>query len=91
VRRALVVIGLFVGALLASWFAFLAAGLPPLDSLFEVVSALGTVGLSAGLARPELPAALKGVLCLDMLLGRLEILAVLVALSPRTWLGRRAV
>ena len=69
---------------------FLVAGYAPLDALFEVVSALGTVGLSAGIVGPELPAALKGVLCIDMLLGRLEIIAILVLLSPGTWFGRRA-
>jgi trk system potassium uptake protein TrkH len=29
------------------------------------------------------------VLCFDMLLGRVEILALLVLLYPGTWLGRR--
>jgi trk system potassium uptake protein TrkH len=90
VQRALVVIGAFLAAALASWFAFLLAEYPALDALFEVVSALGTVGLSAGIVGPELPAALKGVLCIDMLLGRLEIIAILVLLSPGTWFGRRA-
>jgi trk system potassium uptake protein TrkH len=68
---------------------FAACGCDPLNSLFEVVSALGTVGLSAGISRPDLPTALKHVLCADMLLGRLEIIAWLVLLYPRTWLGRR--
>ncbi len=90
VQRALMVIALFFAATSLSWLAFLAAGERPLDSLFEVVSALGTVGLSSGISRPELHAALKGVLCLDMLLGRLEIVPVLVVLAPRTWLGRKA-
>ena len=53
-----------------------------------MVSATGTVGLSVGIARPELEPLLKGVLCADMYLGRLEIFALLVALAPRTWLGR---
>jgi trk system potassium uptake protein TrkH len=38
---------------------------------------------------PGLPPALKLLLCADMLLGRLEVLALLVLVSPRTWLGRR--
>lgn len=83
------VILLFLGVLTASWLAFLAYGYEPLDALFEVTSATGTVGLSVGISRPELEPFLKGVLCLDMLLGRLEVFAVLVALSPRTWIGRR--
>jgi trk system potassium uptake protein TrkH len=88
-RGALVLILLFVAVVAASWLAFLAAGYDPLDSLFEVVSATGTVGLSTGITSPELPAGLKAVLAADMLLGRLEIVAWLVLLYPRTWLGRR--
>jgi len=32
---------------------------------------------------------LKGILCVDMLIGRLEILAWLVMVFPGTWIGRR--
>ena len=53
------------------------------------VSATGTVGLSAGITSPALPALLKGVLCIDMLMGRLEIIAWLVLIYPGTWFGRR--
>lgn len=89
VQTALVVAAAFASAVALSWLPFLAAGLPPLDALFEVVSALGTVGLSTGVAGPDLAPGLKAVLCADMLLGRLEIVAVLVVLAPRTWIGRR--
>jgi len=81
---------LFGGVVVVSWLPFLAAGYEPMPALFEVASAVGTVGLSAGVARPELAPALKAVLCVDMLLGRLEVFALLVALAPRTWIGRRA-
>jgi trk system potassium uptake protein TrkH len=87
--RALFFILLFVAAIVVSWLPFLWLGHDPLDALFEVVSALGTVGLSTGIANPDLHPLLKGVLCVDMLLGRLEIVAVLVLLVPRTWFGRR--
>lgn len=87
--RALLVIALFAGVVVISWLIFLAHGYPALDSLFEVVSATGTVGLSAGVSGPGLPAALKLVLCLDMLAGRLEIVALLVALYPASWIGNR--
>jgi trk system potassium uptake protein TrkH len=90
IQRACVVLLLFPCVIALSWIPFLALGHDPLDSLFEVASATGTVGLSAGIARPHLAPALKGVLCLDMWLGRLEIVAILVLFSPRTWLGRRA-
>jgi len=59
-----------------------------LDALFEVVSATATVGLSSGITQTELQPALKLVLCFDMLAGRLEIIALLVCLYPKTWFGR---
>lgn len=85
----LILVMLFLGVIGLSWLAFLAAGHPPLGALFDVVSATGTVGLSTGVAGPDLSAGLKWILCLDMLMGRLEILAVLVLLAPGTWFGRR--
>jgi len=90
IGEAVTIVALFVGTVLVSWLAFVVAGYDPLDSLFEVTSATGTVGLSTGITAPDLPAALKLVLCADMLLGRLELIALFVLLSPRTWLrGRR--
>ncbi len=71
------------------WLAFLAYGHEPLASLFDVVSALGTVGLSAGVTGPELEAPLKLVLCTGMLLGRLEVFALLILVFPVTWIGRK--
>jgi trk system potassium uptake protein TrkH len=84
------IVACFVVVTVVSWFAFLLHGHDAIDALFEVVSATGTVGLTTGLASPSLAPALKLVLCADMWMGRLEILAVLVLLSRRTWIGRRA-
>jgi len=89
IRQALLYILLFLGVMVVSWFPFLAFGYDPLDALFEVVSATGTVGLSTGVTGPGLPVLLKGVLCVDMLMGRLEVLAWLVIFNPRTWIGKR--
>lgn len=86
-RSSLVVLGLFVGTVLVSWLAFVAAGHDGIDSLFEVVSATGTVGLSSGITAPDLAAPLKIVLCVDMWLGRLELIPVVVLLYPGTWFG----
>lgn len=84
-----IVVAFGVAALL-SWLPFLLAGVEPLAALFDVVSALATCGLSAGVIGPDLSPFLKLVLCLDMLLGRLEIVALLILVYPRTWLGRRS-
>jgi trk system potassium uptake protein TrkH len=85
----LLVVALYLVAIGLSWLAFLPYAYDPLDALFEVVSATGTVGLSTGITSSTLPVPLQAVLCADMLLGRLEILAVLVFLAPGTWIGRR--
>ena len=87
--RAMQLILLFIGIILLSWLPFVIMGYDPLDALFEVVSACGTVGLSSGIARPELEPFLKGVLCFDMIAGRVEIVALLIVLYPRNWIGRR--
>jgi len=87
--RALQLILLFIGVIFISWLPFVVMGYDPLNSLFEVVSACGTVGLSTGITRPELEPVLKAVLCFDMLAGRLEIVALLVVFYPRNWIGRR--
>lgn len=88
-ERALTTILFFVLVIVISWLSFVAMGYDTLNSLFEVVSATGTVGLSTGVTSPALPAFLKGILCVDMIMGRLEVVAILILLYPRTWLGRR--
>jgi len=88
--RALLVIVLFLLTVAFSWLPFLALGHAPLEALFEVVSAVGTVGLSSGVTAPDLDPVLKRVLIADMLLGRVEFVALLVLLYPRTWIGKRA-
>jgi trk system potassium uptake protein TrkH len=89
IGEALVVALLFLVLIVLSWFVFLAMGENPLDSLFEVVSATGTVGLSTGICRPELATPLKLVLCVDMFMGRLEVFAWLVVMHRGTWIGKR--
>ena len=90
IERALLLILLFLIIIIISWLIFLACEQDPLQSLFEVASAVGTVGLSSGLTSHELTPLLKSVLCVDMLSGRVEIIALLVVLYPGTWLGKRA-
>lgn len=80
----------FGAVVLLSWIPFLILGYDPLNALFDIVSATSTTGLSAGITQTDLPAFLKGVLCFDMLAGRLEVIALLVLLYPGTWFGTRA-
>ena len=88
-REASVYVTMWLLVVGSSWFVFLLLAYNPLDSLFEVVSATGTVGLSTGITGSHLPTPLKGVLCADMLMGRLEIVAFIVLFYPRTWIGKR--
>ncbi|MGW8194327.1 MAG: TrkH family potassium uptake protein [Desulforhopalus sp.] len=89
IYNAVSIIVLFPIIIILSWLPFLVMGYAPLDSLFEVVSALGTAGISAGITSTELPVLLKGILGADMLLGRLEIIVWLIAFYPGTWFGLR--
>lgn len=89
IQEAVILLGLFMLVNFLSWVPFVVHGYDPVDSLFEVISATGTVGLSSGITQSGLPGHLKGILCADMLLGRLEIVAWLIFLYPRTWIGRR--
>ena len=86
---ATILISLYTLTVCSSWLCFVSMGYPAVDALFEVSSALGTVGLSTGITSAELPVFLKAVLGIDMLLGRLEIFPWLVVLYPPTWLGQR--
>ncbi|WGV24701.1 TrkH family potassium uptake protein [Halotia branconii] len=59
-----------------------------IDVLFEAASALGSVGLSAGITSPDLHWLGKLTLILLMWMGRLEIVPVLVLFSSLVNLGR---
>ncbi|HEY0634314.1 MAG TPA: potassium transporter TrkG [Gammaproteobacteria bacterium] len=87
--RALLLILLFALVVGVSWLLFVSYGYAPLDALLEVTSATATVGLSTGITSHDMPPLLKTVLALDMLLGRLEIVALLVLCYPPTWFGKR--
>lgn len=73
-----------VAALVALYLATYAAGVTVLmldgldmaSAAFEYASALGTVGLSVGFTRPEMPVASKVAEILGMWLGRLEFVAI---------------
>lgn len=71
------------------WIAFLLGGHAPLPSLFDIVSAVSTVGLTTGVVGPELSDPLKVMVILGMLLGRLEFFGVIMLFLPQTWIRRR--
>ncbi len=54
-----------------------------IDSLFEVTSAFATAGLSAGIVSISLPLGLKWLLIILMVLGRIEVVPLLITLGLR--------
>lgn len=83
IRQALTVALLAVGAVVASTFAILQlSAVSTEDALFEVVSALATVGLSTGITA-DLPTAAQLVLTLLMFVGRLGPITLVSALAVR--------
>ncbi len=83
------VIALYVFFIFIGWAVFVGHGLDPLESLFEVTSAAGTVGLSSGIVTPGLAPGLKVTLILLMWAGRLEFLPLLVWACSLAMMGRR--
>jgi trk system potassium uptake protein TrkH len=69
---------LYFGVLLICTICFLAYGYGFSESLFEISSALGNVGLTTGITKPDMPQPLIWVQIIAMFLGRLEIFTVLV-------------
>ncbi len=67
--------------ILLSALIFSLSGFPLIDSFFETTSAFSTVGISTGIAGAALPSGLKILLGLVMLVGRVEIITILVAFS----------
>lgn len=76
---------LFLAVHFISILAIAADGVPLIDAAFDVVSAVSTVGLSAGVAGPEASDFTTAVLILNMWLGRLEVLAVVILFNPWFW------
>ncbi|MDH4539568.1 potassium transporter TrkG [Sulfitobacter faviae] len=56
-----------------------------MPALFDTISALSTVGLSTGAVGADMPGDLKLSVAFAMWLGRLEFIAVLALLLPRSW------
>jgi Trk-type K+ transport system membrane component len=52
------------------------------DALFEVGSALTTNGISMGATTVSMPIIYKWLLIVAMIIGRIEIIPILIALSP---------
>jgi trk system potassium uptake protein len=79
----LVVIILGVVIIIGSAFAFMGYGFSMVDSIFNMTSTLSNTGLYVGAAASALPAVLKLILTVLMIVGRIGLIALLVALFPK--------
>ncbi len=76
--------------LLSGWLVLAAYGYDPLNSLYEIASAQGNVGLSMGITSPEMPDTAKIIMVFNMWVGRLEIIPVLILLRAGLEFLKRA-
>ncbi len=67
--------------LFASWLVLMQCGYGGVDSIFEVASAQGNVGLSTGIVTSTMPPLPEIFLIINMWVGRIEIIPVLVLLK----------
>lgn len=81
-RAAAIATVMLAAVFVATAALLLTQSVPPRDLLFEVVSALATVGLSTG-ATAELDGVGRGVIMACMFLGRVGILTLLMFLGGR--------
>jgi trk system potassium uptake protein TrkH len=63
---------IIIGTFVLSFYGF---GIK--ESLFEVISAQGNVGVSIGIIQPDMPLVSKIMLIINMWVGRLEIIPIL--------------
>ncbi|MDI6757396.1 MAG: potassium transporter TrkG [Endomicrobiia bacterium] len=84
VRKSGAYVMLGIAALVISYltFSFVEPALEPLQGMFEIVSAFGTVGLSAGIT-PQLGAAARVILILTMITGRIGPLTLAMSAVTR--------
>ncbi len=79
---AVVSILLFIFTLVVFAIVFSTLGVSFTEALFEVGSALTTNGISMGATTTSMPIAYKWLMIVAMTIGRVEIMSILVALSP---------
>jgi trk system potassium uptake protein TrkH len=79
---AVVSILLFISTLITFAVIFTTMGVSFTNAIFEIGSALTTNGISMGATTATMPIAYKWLMIVAMTIGRVEILSVLIALSP---------
>jgi trk system potassium uptake protein TrkH len=72
---------LYLFLIFITWLVFMAYGYGGIDSLFEITSAQGNVGLSVGITSPTMPSIPEILLIIGMWVGRIEIIPALILLK----------
>ncbi|MTK63717.1 MAG: TrkH family potassium uptake protein [Methanobacterium sp.] len=72
---------LYLFFIVIAWFIFMSYGYGGINSLFEIASAQGNVGLSVGITGPTMPTIPEILLIIGMWIGRIEIIPALVLLK----------
>jgi trk/ktr system potassium uptake protein len=80
IREASSYISLYLFFIIIGWAVLVFYGFNGTNSLFDIVSAQGNVGLSTGIINGQMPFVAKIVTIFNMWIGRLEIIPVLVLL-----------
>ena len=80
IREASSYISIYILFIVISWSILLFYGFDGMDSLFEITSAQGNVGLYTGIISNNMPDEAKLIMTFNMWIGRLEIIPVLVIL-----------
>jgi trk system potassium uptake protein TrkH len=72
---------LYFFCILVSWIVFTKYGYGGIDSLFEIASAQGNVGLSVGITSATMPRLPEAFMIINMWVGRIEIIPAIVLLK----------
>lgn len=78
VRQVALFVATYIIILLLGSGIMMIYGYPFNESIFEFASSLGTVGLSVGITRPDMPPLLLWLQTAGMFLGRLEVFVVII-------------
>lgn len=80
IREASSYISIYILFIVIGWLVLVFYGFDAMNSLFEIASAQGNVGLYTGIVSDTMPDGVKLILIFNMWIGRLEIIPVLVIL-----------
>lgn len=89
IREASSYVFIYLTFIFISWLVFVQYGYDALNSLYEICSAQGNVGLSMGITSPSMPQIPQAFLIFNMWIGRIEIIPILVLLRASFSLVKR--